>query len=78
MTSSFRYADQVSIGDEVLVETIGQLIPTKVIDVSDFIMKGKHQFLIFSQVLHLPHQISLNNTISSHDILFLHCILAFM
>ena len=47
---SFRYADQVSIGDEVLVETINQLIPSKVIDVSNFIMKGKYQYQIFSHV----------------------------
>ena len=47
--NSLRYADEVSIGNEVLVEAIGHLIPTKVIDISDFIMKGKHKPLILSQ-----------------------------
>ena len=36
-----RYTNQVSIGDEVLVERNGDLIPTKVIDISRFQTQGK-------------------------------------
>ena len=36
----FRYADQLSIGDEVLIETSKTLIPAKVINVSNSLMQG--------------------------------------
>ena len=38
----FRYADQVAIGDEVLVLENDDLTPTKVINVSSFNMQGTH------------------------------------
>ena len=36
-----RYADQVSTGDEVLVENSNILVPAKVISFSNLMMKGK-------------------------------------
>ena len=36
----FRNADNVSIGDEVLVPVYDKLVPTKVIDTSDLILQG--------------------------------------
>ena len=38
--SSYRYADQVLVGDEVLVQGIDNLIPAKVINVSSLNMQG--------------------------------------
>ena len=38
----FRYADQVAVGDEVLVLENDDLTPTKVINVSSFNMQGTH------------------------------------
>ena len=38
----FRYAEQVAIGDEVLVELESGLTPTKVTHVSGFKMQGIH------------------------------------
>ena len=38
---SFRNADQVSIGDEVLIQENEVLKPQRVIQVSSFIMQGK-------------------------------------
>ena len=38
--SIFRYADQVSVGDEVLVEGNDQLTPGQVIDIFDLTTKG--------------------------------------
>ena len=35
-----RYADQISVGDEVLVPTNTQMTPAKVTDVSTFNMQG--------------------------------------
>ena len=37
---SYRYADQVSVGDEVLVLRNDELMPAKVMDVSSIIMQG--------------------------------------
>ena len=39
---SSRYADKVSIGDDVLVQRNGTLIPDKVIGLSSFKMQGKY------------------------------------
>ena len=36
----FRYADQVSIGDEVLVRRNDELIPGNVTNISSFMMQG--------------------------------------
>ena len=41
---SNRYADQVSIGDEVLLERNNKIIPAEVLDVSSFIMQGKIRY----------------------------------
>ena len=38
----FRYADHVSIGDEVLVEENDKLIPRKVVNVSGLLMQGNN------------------------------------
>ena len=37
-----RYADQLSIGNEVLVQGNNQLTPVKVITISTFTRKGEH------------------------------------
>ena len=37
---SYRYADQVSVGDEVLVLRNDELMPAKVMNVSSIIMQG--------------------------------------
>ena len=39
----FRFADEVSIGMEVLVNNINTLVPTKVINISSFMMQGNYQ-----------------------------------
>ena len=39
---SFRYADKVSIGDDVLVQRNGTLIPDQVIGLPSFKMQGKY------------------------------------
>ena len=38
--NSFRFADQVSIGDEVLAQEMNQLVPNKVIDIAGLIMES--------------------------------------
>ena len=37
-----RYAGQVSVGDEVLVNKNGEMIPTEIVNISDFIMQGNN------------------------------------
>ena len=58
----FRYAGQVSIGDEVLVEISNYLTPRKVIDISSSSMQGDYHFYFFEKysifVFHL-HPVSL-------------------
>ena len=49
---SFRYADDISIGDDVLVQRNAALIPEKVIDISRFTMQGK--FLHITLFMYLP------------------------
>ena len=39
-----RYANQLSIGDEILVQENNELIPEQVINVSNIIMQGNHYF----------------------------------
>ena len=39
---SFRYADQITIDDEVLIPENNEVTPTKVISVSSFAMQGAH------------------------------------
>ena len=36
-----RYANEVSIGDELLVKENSKLLPAKVVNVSSFMMEGK-------------------------------------
>ena len=36
-----RYADSVSIGDEVLVPENDQIVPVKIYNISNFLMQGK-------------------------------------
>ena len=43
----FRYADLISIGDEVLVQEKAQLIPATVTNVSDFLMEGVYQMYLY-------------------------------
>ena len=43
---SFRYAGQVSVGDEVLVQGKYYLTPATVINVSSLIMQGDNIFII--------------------------------
>ena len=40
----FRYADQVTIGDELLVQENDQLIQATVIDVSSSVMQGSNHY----------------------------------
>ena len=41
----FRFADYVSIGDEILAQGIDNLTPEKVINISNSVMQGKHNFM---------------------------------
>ena len=45
----FRYADQVSVGDQILAEGNDEMIPRKVLNVSYFMEQGKskHQTIEF-------------------------------
>ena len=46
----YRYASQVSVGDEVLVLRNDELMPVEVVNVSSLIMQGKsHLTLLISQ-----------------------------
>ena len=36
----FRFADQIAIGDEILVYRKDELVPTKVLKISSLLMKG--------------------------------------
>ena len=47
----FRYANQVSVGDEILVQENNKLIPDKVIKKSDFVMEGKNLFEIVYKLI---------------------------
>ena len=40
-----RYAEQLSVGNEVLVHQNKELIPAKIINVSDFTMQGIPSFI---------------------------------
>ena len=49
-TLLYRYASQVSVGDEVLVLRNDELMPVKVVNVSSLIMQGNsHLTLLISQ-----------------------------
>ena len=54
----FRYAEQISIGNEMLVHQNNELTPAKVMNVFDLTMQGIHHFMyliIFSLLyFHLP------------------------
>ena len=48
-----RYADEVSVGDEVLAQGIDEFTPEKVLNVSTFTWQGNNNFcLIFIMYLH--------------------------
>ena len=48
MTNNFRFADKVSIGNEILVEGNDHLTPAKVMNIRSFTMEGNPQLtLIF-------------------------------
>ena len=64
----FRYADQVSVGDEILVQENNELIPDKVIKKSNFVMEGKNLFkivykLLFNNIIHSSTSYSLKHEI---------------
>ena len=40
--SNFSYADLVSVGDEVLVQGNKDILPTRVINVSNIMLQGDH------------------------------------
>ena len=44
---SYRYADQVSVGDEVMVLRNDKLMPAKVMNVSSLIIKGNYSLSYF-------------------------------
>ena len=46
-----RYADQVLVGDEILVQNNNELIPDKVIKESNFVMEGKNLFQIIYKLV---------------------------
>ena len=39
---SFRYANKVSLGDEVLIHRNGEMTTTKVINITKTLMQGKY------------------------------------
>ena len=43
----FRNADQLTIGDELLVQGNNELVPAKVISVSNLIMQGNYVIRLF-------------------------------
>ena len=44
----FRYANDVSVGDELLVQGNEKLIPTKVVDITDLIMQGNYSHYFYN------------------------------
>ena len=40
--SNFSYSDLVSVGDEVLVQGNNDILPTRVINVSNIMLQGDH------------------------------------
>ena len=44
-----RFADQIAIGDEILVNKKDELVPTKVLKISSLLMKGTR--IVFSSIL---------------------------
>ena len=39
---SFRYAENIAIGDEVLIHTTAGMVPSKVEKIAEFAMRGEH------------------------------------
>ena len=50
---SFRYADQVSVGDEVIILQNDKIIPAKVIHVSNLVLQGINFAIIPSLIYQL-------------------------
>ena len=47
----FRYANEVSVSDEVLIKDNAKLMPAKVINVSSLILQGDLNFILKSYVV---------------------------
>ena len=43
----FRYADQVSVGDEVAIQKDDQLLPVRVVNISSITMSGNWDYLLY-------------------------------
>ena len=68
----FRYVDQLSVGDELLVQKDNRLTPAKVINVSNSIMQGNcHNLDINLQKL-IYGSSSLNNMLPITDSLIIY------
>ena len=52
----FRYADQVAIGDEVLVQGNDGFTPQRVFNVSYSMMQGDNNFCLLSLFVFLVHR----------------------
>ena len=48
---NFRYADQISVDDEVLAHKNDDLIPAKIINITSFTMQGDNFFKILNLFL---------------------------
>ena len=57
-TQTFSYADQVSTGDDVLIQGNNKLMTVKVINVSSIIMQGQYSCIKFFLFLFLYFLIS--------------------
>ena len=45
---SIRYADQVFVGNEVLIERNDEVVPAKVIDVSSLLLQGNKKYQLLA------------------------------
>ena len=60
--NSFRYADKVSIGDDIVVQENKDLSPAKVVNVWSQVMRGDHCFFnIFLCALGFPYVLLILN-----------------
>ena len=48
MSFYFRYANDVSVGDYLLVQGKDKLVPTKIVDVTDLTMQGNYSYYFYS------------------------------
>ena len=47
---SIRYADQVFVGNEVLIERNDEAVPAKVIDVSSLLLQGNKKYQLLASL----------------------------